>query len=249
MDIEMQAVEPEVVLLSHTPYPTKTLWTAFKTCYSHELPQLLWGYWRTDEERLEYITRRLLTEHTSPLEHVSFTFAISGVSRVFTHQFVRHRVGVSISQQSGRYTDPTYTGKFEYVLPESMVGMLNTTAAFEESIEEALHGYEEARDRKIPLEDARMLLPNCQATNLMVTINLAALLHMADIRMCLATQWEFRHIVNLMRAEIVKVQPALGKLMAPKCMAHRRGACDEDVITYKNCKLSSVRPHKTGVSA
>ena len=52
--------------------------------------------------------------HESPLEHVSFTFAVEGVSRALSHQLVRHRIA-SYSQQSQRYVDLEDT--FEYITP------------------------------------------------------------------------------------------------------------------------------------
>ena len=248
MDIEIRAVEPVVTLKSYTPSPITTLWTAFRTCYSEDAPDTLWAKSISDEEKLEFIERRMKTEHTSPLEHVSFSFAISGVSRVFTHQFVRHRVGVSISQQSGRYTDPIKTGVFEYVRPDTEYDWERDN--FSDAIRTAVDHYVDiASEKTMTLEDARMMLPNCQATNMFVTINLAALLHMADIRMCLATQLEFRNIVGLMRREIIKFFPDIGRMVGPKCMEYRRGACDEDLSTYKACSLSEVRPHKLGVGA
>ena len=244
--IEIRAVEPEVQLINYTRDPIKTLWAAFRTCYSESTPQELWGLGRTNEEMLEFVQRRAKTEHSSPLEHVSFTFAISGVSRVFTHQFVRHRVGVSISQQSGRYTDPIKTGVFEYVRPDTEYDWERDN--FSDAIRTAVDHYVDiASEKTMTLEDARMMLPNCQATNMFVTINLAALLHMADIRMCLATQLEFRNIVGLMRRGIMKVSPDISRMIGPKCMEYRRGACDEDLSTYKACSLSEVRPHKLGV--
>ena len=243
MGIEIRPVGPNVSLVNATHDPIRTLWAAFRTCYSERSPLDLWHERKmTTDEMLEFVERRMKTEHTSPLEHVSFTFAISGVSRVFTHQFVRHRVGVSISQQSGRYTDPIKTGVFEYVEPDMYSWEQEN---FAQAVSTAVGHYVDAASEKtMSREDARMMLPTCQATNMFVTINLAALLHMADIRMCLATQWEFRNVVNLMRSEIIKVHPSIGRMLGPKCMEYRRGACDEDLSTYHACKLSSVRPHK-----
>jgi thymidylate synthase (FAD) len=49
----------------------------------------------TREQMQEFIEKRLETGHASPLEHVWFEFAIAGVSRAFSHQFVRHHIGIS----------------------------------------------------------------------------------------------------------------------------------------------------------
>src|SRR5690348_14458712 len=53
----------------------------------------------------EYIANLIICGHESVLEHASWTFFITGVSRAFTHQLVRHRVGFSFSQLSQQYHD------------------------------------------------------------------------------------------------------------------------------------------------
>ena len=56
---------------------------------------------RTDQE--DYLRNILASAHGSVLEHVSFSFVLHNVSRVLTHELVRHRVGVAISQESLRF--------------------------------------------------------------------------------------------------------------------------------------------------
>lgn len=51
----------------------------------------------------EYIANIINQAHGSVLEHVNVTFVFHNISRVFTHELVRHRVGVAISQESLRY--------------------------------------------------------------------------------------------------------------------------------------------------
>jgi thymidylate synthase (FAD) len=60
----------------------------------------------TDENK-EYLQKVLALGHGSIFEHTSFNFVISEVSRNLTHELVRHRVGVGISQTSTRYCPPT----------------------------------------------------------------------------------------------------------------------------------------------
>jgi thymidylate synthase (FAD) len=239
-------VEPRVTLLSHSPEPLRSLYLAYRVCYSQLTPQEIAR--RIESERItrdemaRFVEERLKTGHTSPLEQVWFEFLISGVSRAFSHQFVRHRVGVSVEQQSQRYV--TYkTGRFPYVLPASVVAA-GKAAEFEALMQRIGEVYEELVSAGVPGEDARFVLPNATATNLKVTITFAALLHMADLRLCTRAQWEFRHVVAKMRAEVVRVEPLLGRMLQPKCGERRLGYCDEDFEAYKACPLSRVRPHK-----
>ena len=88
-----------VTLLSHSPDPMRSLYMAYRTCYSQLTPQQVSA--RIGDERItqeqmrQFIEERLKTGHASPLEQVAFEFGISGVSRAFSHQFVRHRVVIS----------------------------------------------------------------------------------------------------------------------------------------------------------
>ena len=81
----------KVKIISHTMDPDKTIAAAAKLCYSRvgveEITENL-----TEESTEKFLNRLLSFSHLSPLEHVSFTFAIEGVSRTLTHQLVRHRI-------------------------------------------------------------------------------------------------------------------------------------------------------------
>jgi len=58
----------------------------------------------------EYIANLTSVKHGSVLEHVTFNFVFADVSRVFTHELVRHRAGVAISQESLRFVRLTDIG-------------------------------------------------------------------------------------------------------------------------------------------
>ncbi len=236
----------EVTLLSHTPNPIRSLYMAYRTCYSTLTPQQVARRIEddriTDAQMRQFIEERLKTGHASPLEQVAFEFGISGVSRAFSHQFVRHRVGISFEQQSQRYV--TYKeGEFPYTVPESVkkAGMADRM--------EALFGevgalYEEMVAAGVPAEDARFLLPNATNTNFKITVNFQALLHICDLRLCTRAQWEFRRVAALMRAEVVRAVPELGRYLQPKCGELRTGYCDESVADWEACPIGRVRPHK-----
>ena len=229
-------VTPRVRLNFEPSYdPIKKIWVAFKTCYSTDFPEDLWKYGEPD---MEYIERRLATGHTSPLEQASFQFFISDVSRIFTHQFVRHRAGVSVAQQSGRYTNPVANNEFRFCAPDDINGY-----HFLKSMETAVETYRLFIENGGYEEDARYLLPNCQATNLTVTMNLAAILHMADLRLCTLAQQEYREVMIGIKSEISHYYQDLGKFIQPKCGSHRQGFCDEDLKDYKGCVLRTQVSH------
>lgn len=87
----MPAVEPRVELLAHTPEPLSLIYAAFRQCYhagfvADMWPRLLDGE-ISRERQAEFVASVLASGHASPAEHVSFTFALSGVSRALTHSW------------------------------------------------------------------------------------------------------------------------------------------------------------------
>ncbi len=106
--------------------------------------------------------------HTSTFEHVkSFTFAIEGVSRVLTHQLVRHRIA-SYSQQSQRYVKEH---NFETILPPTIAARPECKKQFQELCGKIQDLYNQWTEAGIPAEDARYILPNAAETKIVVTMN------------------------------------------------------------------------------
>ena len=236
----------QVTLLSHSESPLRSLYMAYRTCYSQLTPQQVAA--RIEDDRIteaqmrQFIEERLKTGHASPLEQVWFEFGISGVSRAFSHQFVRHRVGISFEQQSQRYV--TYKGgEFPYTVPETVrkAGMQDRMDELFDRVGEL---YEEMVAAGVPAEDARFLLPNATNTNFKITVNFQSLLHICDLRLCTRAQWEFRKVAALMRSEVNKVVPEMGRYLQPKCGELRLGYCDETEADWAACPIGRVRPHK-----
>src|SRR5262245_18450586 len=96
-------------------YYLPLIYTACRTCYSELFPEDIFdratnGQVATDKQQ-DLVRRVIESGHGSTIEHINFTFAISGVTRTLSHQLVRHRAGVAFDQQSQRYVDykePSY---------------------------------------------------------------------------------------------------------------------------------------------
>src|SRR5438132_790023 len=105
----------DVVLIDIANDPLTKLYGAYRTCYTPKTPREVWddiAAGSVSREKIaQFVEDRLKTGHVSPLEQVVFWFGISGVSRSLSHQFVRHRIGISFEQQSQRYV--RFTGKTE----------------------------------------------------------------------------------------------------------------------------------------
>ena len=136
----------KVKIIAHTPQPDKVVAQAGKLCYSavgvDEITQKL-----TEEEIARYVNMLANIGHESPLEHVSFTFAIEGISRACTHQIVRHRIA-SYSQQSQRYVK---LEQFEYIIPPAIEKNPEAKRIFIETMERDQKAYDELVD--LLLED------------------------------------------------------------------------------------------------
>jgi thymidylate synthase (FAD) len=239
----------QVKLIDFAKSPLEKLYAAFRTCYSSETPIEIWEKIEAEkisrEKIREFIGERLKTGHASPLEQVVFWFAIANVSRSLSHQFVRHRIGISFEQQSQRYVKFRQE-KLAFVMPESWerAGMREE---FEGLLDKTSDLYARALKAGIPAEDARFVLPNAAPTNFHVMVNFAEMLHICDLRLCVRAQWEIRRMVALMRAEIKRVLPEIAVFLQPKCGENRMGYCDESLDEWAKCPLGKVRPHKSSL--
>ena len=205
--------------------------TAIRTCYSSNKPSEILekegekyfgrtasdGQGGTEADRL--FRQIVASKHTSTLEHLAFVFAVEGVSIACLKQLTRHRIGHSYSVQSQRFVkfgSDDKTGGFNYVVPPSIKENKDdeyynaTLKRFEEMMETIQGFYDELRSYGIPAEDARMVLPQASATNLVLTANLRALLDFyAKRRKGSGAQWEIAELAERLREEVVKVEPWL----------------------------------------
>src|SRR5450759_2361431 len=227
-------------------YYVPLVYTACRTCYSELEPQEIFRR-AVEGEVAPASMQRLISNvvesgHGSTIEHIVFTFALSGVSRTLSHQLVRHRAGVAFDQQSQRYVRYKDAAT---MLPATIAEAdPELRARYEEQIGGALGLYGELLEAGVPGEDARFVFPNATRTNLVMTTNLRALIHMSGLRLCTMAQWEIRRLFQLIRHEVFATSPFLGSFLAPKCVA--LGYCDEAGNRDEHCP---IRPHKDKVLA
>ena len=227
-------------------YYLPLIYTACRTCYSELEPQDIFERATSGQvasEKQQDLVRRVIESgHGSTIEHIVFTFAISGVTRTLSHQLVRHRAGVAFDQQSQRYLNYK---RPSYMVPGSLADAPEEMRdRFVAEMDDSLAFYGEMLDAGIPGEDARFVMPNATRTNLIMTANLRALIHMSGLRLCTMAQWEIRRLFQLIRHEVFTVSPFLGSFLAPKCVP--LGYCDEDRNRDEHC---TIRPHKDNVLA
>ncbi|WP_368501494.1 FAD-dependent thymidylate synthase [Phascolarctobacterium sp.] len=213
-----------VKLVRHTPEPERTVAMSARLCYSPigaaQLEERI-----SDEQAANLVRKLVSMGHLSTLEHVTFTFAIEGVSRVLTHQLVRHRIA-SYSQQSQRYVKEH---AFETILPPSIAANAEAQAKFAALMEEIQSLYNEFTEAGIPAEDARYILPNATETKIVCTFNARSLLNFFSLRCCTRAQWEIRALANKMLAECQKVAPVIFENAGPTCVSE--GVCHEGAMS------------------
>jgi thymidylate synthase (FAD) len=227
-------------------YYVPLVYTACRTCYSELDPHEIFRRavdGEIDTAKMQKLIAGVIESgHGSTIEHIVFTFGISGVSRTLSHQLVRHRAGLAFDQQSQRYV------KFKgasTMMPTSIADAEpDLRTRFEEQIDGSLDLYGDLLAAGIPGEDARFVFPNATRTNLVMTANLRALIHMSGLRLCTMAQWEIRRLFQLIRHEVFAVSPFLGSFLAPKCVP--LGYCDEMANRDEHCP---IRPHKDNVLA
>lgn len=231
----------KVKIIQHTPEPEKLVASAAKLCYSPVgVENIMDGL---DEEKVDKFLSMLMDlGHESPIEHVVFTFGVEGVSRVLTHQLVRHRVGCSYSQQSQRYVR---LEQFEYIMPPEIEKIPAAKERFIKAMEEDQRAYSELAEllrkehlrrylsegktekqagimaEKTAIEDARYVFPNACETKIVFTMSARALMNFFRQRCCNRAQWEIREMAEEMLRQVKGVAPILFKNAGPGCVAEQ----------------------------
>ena len=219
----------KVTLLQYTPDPEMTVALAARLCYSPAaIDELKDKLSRADIR--SFLEKIMSLGHRSVLEHASFTFGIDGVSRVTSHQLVRHRIA-SFSQQSQRYV--SHSERFAAVIPPTISGQPEALARFEEQMTALHQTYADMVAAGIPAEDARYILPNATETKIMVTMNARELLHFFALRCCERAQWEIRAMALDMLTLAKTVAPVIFRDAGPGCVT---GPCPEGSLTCGRTK-------------
>ncbi|BED91817.1 MAG: FAD-dependent thymidylate synthase [Candidatus Improbicoccus pseudotrichonymphae] len=223
----------KVLLLSHTPDPERVVVCAAKLCYSSlDISEI---YEKKNESDFEFIRKLIKLGHESPFEHISFTFGIEGVSRVFLAQLTRHRIA-SYSVRSQRYVKEE---NFSFVIPPEILNFPEAKREFEKAAEASRIAYEKItkilndnneNSEKKSIEDARYVLFGAMETKIVCTFNARSLLNFFKLRTCKRAQWEIRDVASEMLRLVKKVAPNVFSNSGPPCI---QGACNQGKMGCK----------------
>ena len=211
-------VQPNVILIAHTPEAEKVVAMAAKICYAKDVSIKKLQKKINDNDVSTFITKLLESGHESPFEHISFTFGIEGISRACSPQLVRHRMA-SFSQRSQRYC---FEDGFNYIEPDDMTD--EEDKFFRDFMRHSKEVYSKLIDKGVKPEDARMVLPNACETKIIVTMNARELLHFFKLRCCKRAQKEIREVAFMMKNICREVAPNIFQYAGPNCL---KGYCTE----------------------
>tara|TARA_B100001964_G_scaffold94195_1_gene105686 strand:+ start:342 stop:1079 length:738 start_codon:yes stop_codon:yes gene_type:complete len=239
----MEQSNLKVILLNHTQDPEGLIAHAAKLCYSPSSVEELKEKIEKSDNR-KFIEKLLKMGHMSPLEHVSFNFGVEGISRVCSHQLVRHRIA-SYSQQSQRYVgehSKKLHGEktFDYIIPPAIINA-GKKEWFEDRMRDMQKWYDELIEAlgdsgEKSNEDARFILPNSAETKIIITMNARELLHFFNVRCCSRAQWEIRKLATEMLKLVRDIVPGIFSKSGPNCVG---GSCTEGKMTCG--KIDEVR--------
>ncbi|GGT14278.1 FAD-dependent thymidylate synthase [Streptomyces purpureus] len=200
---------------AHLNDPQNLAEFAGRACYRSWEPGLNPNVVRIRADQEQYLGNILASAHGSVLEHISFTFVLHNVSRVLTHELVRHRAGVAVSQESLRFVRlqelPFWFPEWAREDPELMAratDMLTRMEEFQGWMADHFQLDAEGlpfAEKKHKTSFMRRFAPDGVATGLVWTANVRALRHMIEARTAPGAEEEIRllfdRVGRLMREE------------------------------------------------
>lgn len=192
---------------------------AGRMCYRSWQPGLNKNVTKVRADQGAYIENILRSGHGSVLEHVSWTFLLADVSRILTHELVRHRPGVAISQESMRYVRlddiPVWLPEWAHADPylvEHVQGLLNHMEVFQRLMAEHFDLDQPGQTfeyKKARTSFLRRFAPAGHATSMVWTANARTLRHVIETRTSTGAEEEIRLVFDLIAGLMVRESPLL----------------------------------------
>lgn len=192
---------------------------AGRACYRSWQPGANPNVTKIRNDQATYLDNILSLKHGSVLEHANYTFAFLNVSRVFTHELVRHRVGVAISQESMRFvrlTDIPFWFPEWAQADEALMVRARTILDVLEGFQRWMTEYFELNkpgtsfhEKKAKTSFMRRFTPDGVATTLVWTCNVRALRHIIETRTAPGAEEEIRLVFDQVARLMQDDLPAL----------------------------------------
>lgn len=196
-----------------------------RLCYRSWVPGANVNVTKIREDSTSYLGNIVSSGHGSVLEHANYSFVFDDVSRVFTHEMVRHRAGVAVSQESMRFVrlvDIPFW--FPEWAREDELLMMKTVSLLEH-IEDTQHWMAEhfgLDNKDVPFSEKkhktsfmRRFAPDGVATGMLCTINVRAIRHIVYMRTNLGAEEEIRLVMDDVARLALKATPRLMQDYSP----------------------------------
>lgn len=192
-----------IELIAHTPDPELVIANCATTCYDSNPKDI--------EASRKMIRSLAKAGHEAMIEHAHATFKLSGVSRVLTHELVRHRL-FSFAQRSQRFVKEN---EESYVTPDVLVDdnsanaqMKQAKLVFDIAMNNAWTAYRDLLKLGLKPEDARFVLPNACTTEIIVSGNFREYRNFLKLRLGPRAQWEIRKVANIILDKLYEIAPS-----------------------------------------
>ena len=171
-----------------------------RVCYRSWAPGLNANVTKVRSDQDAYLRNIVASGHGSVLEHANYSFVFHNVSRVFTHELVRHRAGVAISQESMRYVRLTEIPYWmpDWVDPETAKDIEHLTGLMEQ-FQVVMADRFDLDNPEVPFSEKkaktsfmRRMAPDGVATGVLWTANLRTLRHVIEMRTSVGAEEEIR---------------------------------------------------------
>ena len=221
----------KVTLTSHTPDALNVLLRTKNTRLAHSEDPATWS----EEKKAEHLAYMRDTIKSS-WEFIDYIFLVEGVTRAFTHQFVRTRTG-SYAQESQRTVN---VADHEVVQPEFKGDNASGNAELWRcAVNTMRETYGVLASSGVPVQDARGILPTNVTTSITAKFNLRTLSDMAKLRLCVRTQGEYQQVFRAMRDAVIEVHPWAAEFLEVHCAA--TGTCAFPRYGKTSCQFYDPR--------
>ncbi|MHC1635919.1 MAG: FAD-dependent thymidylate synthase [Candidatus Methanospirareceae archaeon] len=184
----------------------------------------------------------MLTEndYSSALEHIYFTFDISGISVALSRELLEHRIA-SHTARSTRYNEEA---GFSYYMPKELEERGEEVARiYKEVMQHINKAYMELRKKGVTRESARYVLPLALHTHYVVTMNARSLINFFMLRLCVRAAPEMRELAMRMYKICLREYPEIFSHVW--CRGFTLGVCPEnDVRDNFECPFKKILPKK-----
>lgn len=193
MDADGDELRPRVTLASMTDNPLRVMAAAAELYRGN----VIYDPDEIDQKTaLFWLTEMTKTKLGAPLEFIDFTFLFENVTRAFTHQLVRQRVGAVYIQESMRFSIAA-NGAHEVRQAPNIEALADDDprrAVWDGAVTNITEAYMRLINAGVPAEDARGLLPTNITTRIWYKTNLRGLIEHAGMRLCSQAQYEWKEV-------------------------------------------------------